>query len=66
MDTVTIAASNELAEMKLNDLIGREGSVVKALYCKDGHTIRGAWVELLGEPYMNEKEWYIPRESIVW
>lgn len=65
MDIVTIAASEELSEMKLNDLIGRKGKVAEVLYCKDGRTVRGAWVELLGKPYLNEQEWYIPNKSIV-
>ena len=65
MDIVTIAASDELSEIKLTDLIGRKGKLVEVLSCKDGNTIRGAWVELIGEPYMNEQEWYIPSKSIV-
>lgn len=64
MDIVTIVASDELSEIKLTDLIGRKGKIVEVLYCKDGHTVRGAWVELLGEPYLNEQEWYIPSKSI--
>lgn len=65
MDIVTIAASDDLSELKLNNLIGRKGKVVEVLYCNDRHTVRGVWVELLGEPYLNEQEWYIPSKSIV-
>ena len=65
MDIVTIAASDELSELRLTDLIGRKGKVIEVLYKKDGTTVRGAWLELLGEPYLNEQEWYIPSKSIV-
>lgn len=61
---ITIAASGELSELKLNSLIGRKGKVTEVLYCKDGHTVRGAWVVLEGAPYLNEQEWYIPAKSI--
>lgn len=65
MDSITIAASNELSELKLNCLVGRTGKITEVLYHKDGHTVRGAWVALDGAPYLDEQEWYIPAKSLV-
>lgn len=63
-DTVTIIPSSTLSEARLEDLIGRKGTVVEVNYRKDG-TIRGAWVELDGQPYQDEQEWYIPSNSLM-
>lgn len=63
-DKVTIIPSVTLTETKLDDLIGREGTIVELCYRKDG-TVRGAWVSLIGEPYQGEQEWYIPSNSFV-
>lgn len=65
MNIITIVASEELAELNLNSLIGRTGEITEVCYHKDGRTVRGAWVALHGEPYLNEHEWYIPVKSIV-
>lgn len=63
-ELITIAASAELEELKLNDLVGRKGKINKILYTKDGVSIRGAWIELQDAPYLEEQEWYIPIKSI--
>lgn len=62
-DIVTIIPSVTLTETRLEDLIGREGTIVELCYRKDG-TIRGAWISLIGDPYLDEQEWYIPSNSI--
>ena len=62
-DIVTIIPSITLTETRLEDLIGREGTIVELCYRKDG-TIRGAWISLIGDPYLDEQEWYIPSDSI--
>ena len=61
-DKVTIIPSVTLKETKLEDLIGREGTIVELCYRKDG-SVRGAWIELEGEPYLDEQEWFIPENS---
>lgn len=64
-DIITIIASEELTEMKLDDLIGRKGRVVEVLYSRHNRlAVRGMIIELTGEPYLNEQEWYIPIKSI--
>ena len=50
---VTIIASPELSEMRLDELVGRRGLVVD----------RGGLV-LLEEIYMDEFLWFIPEESV--
>lgn len=57
--TVSIIHSIALSEMKLDDLVGRTATVVEIAYNKN-NTIRGCWVELDGEPFHDEIEWYIP------
>jgi len=54
---VKIIPSEELLKMKLKSLIGRTGVVV-AKGEKNGY-----WVELT-RPYQNEKEWFIPSQSL--
>ena len=63
MDMITITASQELSELKLEPLIGRRGKIIEMLHHKDG-TCRGAWVSLEGSPYLNESEWFIPTQSL--
>lgn len=65
MDSVTIAASEELSELRLDCLVGRTGKITEVLYHKDGCTVRGAWVAIDGAPYLDEPEWYIPAKSLV-
>lgn len=64
MDKVTIISSAELSEMKLEDLAGRRGNIVESIYDKTTGVIRGAWVALDGEPYLQEQEWFIPITSL--
>lgn len=64
MDKVTIISSDELSEMKLEDLAGRRGNIVEPIYDKTTGVIRGAWVEFDGEPYLQEQEWFIPITSL--
>lgn len=62
---ITIVESDELAEIRLTDLVGRKGKIVQPHYIL-AHPLKlkGAWVELEGKPYMGEQEWYIPEKSI--
>lgn len=55
--TVKIISSVELIQLRLKPLIGRTGVVV----AKGGK--RGYWVEL-DRPYQNEREWYVPSQSL--
>ncbi len=61
--TITIIPSVTLEECRLSDLVGRKGAVCEINYAKDG-SVRGCWVALEGEPYLEEQEWYIPMNSI--
>lgn len=62
-DIVTVIPSVTLTECRLDDLIGRKGEILEVCYRKDG-SIKGAWIELKGEPYLDEEEWYIPTNSL--
>ncbi len=62
---ITIVASEELSELKLSELVGRKGIVKELRYHPFGSRPRGAWIELIGEPYLDEQEWYIPEKSIM-
>lgn len=62
-DKISIIPSRTLSELRLDELIGREGFVVERHYHKDG-SFSGAWVQLIGEPYQDEPEWFIPSNSI--
>ena len=42
-----------------DELVGRSGLIVDLCYDRD-FIVRGAWIELIGQPYQDEKEWYIP------
>lgn len=64
MNKVTIISSPELSEMQLKNLVGRQGNIVEPLYDQTTGAIRGAWVELIGESYLQEQEWYIPITSL--
>lgn len=63
-DKVAIVPSVTLTEARLEDLIGRTGTIVELCYRADG-TVRGAWIALDGDPYLEEQEWYIPINSLV-
>ena len=57
---ITIAASAELSEMKLEELVGRRGLVVEDL--SDGRSRnRGG---LLEKAYLDEFIWFIPESSV--
>ena len=59
---VTIIASTELSEMRLDELVGRRGLVVEDLP-QNRKKNRGGLV-LLEEIYMDEFLWFIPEESV--
>lgn len=59
---VTIIASPELSEMRLDELVGRCGLVVEDLP-QNRKKNRGGLV-LLEEIYMDEFLWFIPEESV--
>lgn len=59
---VTIIASSELSEMRLDELVGRRGLVVEDL-SQNRKKNRGGLV-LLEEIYMDEFLWFIPEESV--
>ena len=61
-NTILILPSEELAEMQLMELAFRSGKIVEIRENRMG--IYGAWIELEGEAYLNEQEWFIPIESI--
>lgn len=58
---ITIAASAELSEMKLEELVGRRGLVVEDL-SGEGRKNKGGLV-LLEEAYLDEFIWFIPEKS---
>lgn len=62
-DRITIINSVSLTLLRLNALEGRTG-IVKEVCHKMDASIKGAWICLDGTPYLAEKEWYIPAESI--
>lgn len=55
---IIIIRSRELVKMRLGKLIGRTGIVVDIP--QHGH---GAFVKL-DKPFLGEKEWYIPKQSL--
>lgn len=59
---VTIIASPELSEMRLDELVGRRRLVVEDLP-QNRKKNRGGLV-LLEEIYMDEFLWFIPEESV--
>lgn len=59
---ITITASAELSEMKLEELVGRRGLVVEDL-SDDRSRNRGGLV-LLEEAYLDEFIWFIPENSV--
>ncbi len=62
-DQISIVPSDELIEMRLMALAFRKGKIVEIRRNGEG-LIFGAWVELEGQPYLDEQEWFIPLESI--
>lgn len=61
---VTIVASGELTQMRLDELVGRKGLVVEDLSFM-GTSPRGGMV-LLEETYLDEFIWFIPESAIVY
>jgi hypothetical protein len=55
---VVIVASPALKAMKMRNAVGRKGSIVEI---KPNH--KGAFIKF-DKPYLDEEEWYIPRESL--
>ena len=64
MKEIVIIPSFALSEMKLDGLVGRKANVVEILKSHDG-SIRGCWASLIGEPYLEQKEWFIPYSSFL-
>lgn len=62
-DRVQIRPSFDLIEMRLMPLSFLYGVVVEVVIGRSGEVI-GCWVELEKEPYLEEKEWYIPIISL--
>lgn len=62
-DEITIIPSITLQTAKLDGLVGRKGIVLELNYRQDG-SFRGAWISLIGEPYLDEQEWFIPANSL--
>lgn len=61
---VTIIASPELSEMRLDELAGRRGLVVEDLSGEDRKNKGG--LVLLEEAYMDEFVWFIPEKSVTY
>ncbi|KAB4219464.1 hypothetical protein GAP53_08340 [Bacteroides uniformis] len=61
---ITIVASAELSELRLDELVGRRGLVVEDL-ASGRIKNRGALV-LLEEAYMEEFLWFIPENAAVY
>ena len=61
---VLIKLSKDLIELKLALLSEREGVIIEEV-ANEKNEIKGYWVELSGEPYEDETEWFIPVGSIV-
>ena len=59
---ITIAASTELSEMKLEELVGRRGLVVEDL--SDGRSRNRGGLVLLEKAYLDEFIWFIPESSV--
>lgn len=61
---VTIVASDELTQMRLDELVGRKGLVVEDLSFLENDP-RGGMV-LLEETYLDEFIWFIPESAVVY
>lgn len=59
---VTIVASAELTELKLDELVGRRGLVVEDLSGNDRKNKGG--LVLLEEAYQDEFVWFIPQSAV--
>lgn len=61
---VTIVASDELTQMRLDELVGRKGLVVEELSFMETSP-RGGMV-FLDETYLDEFVWFIPESAVVY
>jgi hypothetical protein len=61
-DTILIIPSDELIGMQMMELAFRRGQIVEIR--RNWMGIFGAWIELEGEPYIDEQEWFIPIKSL--
>ena len=61
---IKIIPSVALQEMRLQELVGKEATVIEVVKNSD-NTIRGCWVELNGFRYQGEQEWFLPFRSFV-
>lgn len=59
---VTILPSYALAKLKLNALAGKSGEIIETV-CSSNGTVSGCWI-WLDKSYMEEKEWFIPSDSL--
>lgn len=64
MKEIIIQPSAALYELSLEALVGRRANIIEVLTNNDG-SVRGCWVSLIGEPYINDKEWFIPYSSFI-
>ncbi len=64
MKEIVIQPSAALLELSLGDLVGRKANVVEILVDNEGN-VRGCWASLIGEPYLEDQEWFIPYSSFV-
>ncbi len=62
-DSAKIVLSDELKQLRLIALVGRTGTIAEVVRTNSG-VIRGYWVVLSGESYNDEREWFIPKNSI--
>lgn len=60
-----IIPSVQLEELKLNELIGREVTIVEPQYSEKQKAVIGYWVEL-STAYLGETQWFVPSNSIFW
>lgn len=61
---ITIVASAELSELRLDELVGRRGLVVEDL--ASGRIKNRSALVLLEEAYMEEFLWFIPENAAVY
>lgn len=64
MKEIIIQPSAALYELSLDMLAGRHANIVEILTDNNGN-VRGCWASLIGDPYINEKEWFIPYSSFI-
>lgn len=60
-DIILILPSIALSLLQLEPLAGQRAKIVQVHSTE--HKVKGCWVEL-NEPFLEEREWYIPYSSI--